>query len=43
MEALVYCMKCGYQLPDDANFCLQPAVRRRAKTGLGNIAIIHNK
>jgi hypothetical protein len=23
MEALVYCMKCGYQLPDDANFCLQ--------------------
>jgi hypothetical protein len=19
----VYCMKCGYQLPDDANFCLQ--------------------
>ena len=19
----MYCMKCGYQLPDDANFCLQ--------------------
>jgi hypothetical protein len=23
MEALVYCMKCGYQLPVDAKFCLQ--------------------
>jgi hypothetical protein len=28
----VYCMKCGYQLPDDANFCLQCGAAQRRES-----------